>query len=172
MGNWGSYPGQGGQDAYDAARTRAAQKSDAQGADNMQALQRRYAAIGGLNSGAAIQAQTQLQKQGAQDSAQTQAGIDLSQTQESNEKNFQNDMAGNQRAFQGQQAELGRGLEREKMAQQGSQFQASQGMEQQKLNQEQKAMNINQSMNEWQMKHSGGLLGGGGILGLGVGNGG
>lgn len=169
MANWGSYPGQGGQDPYDSARNRAAIKSDAQSADNMEAIKRRYAAIGAQGSGAAISAQTMAERNSAQDKAQTQSGIDLAQTQESNEKNFQSDMANNQRAFQGQQAQLGRDIETQKMGQQNTQFGEQMTMEQKKLDQEERAMKINASMNEWSQKHSGGVLGGGGFLGTGIG---
>lgn len=69
-------------DQFDLQRKRAEQQVGAQTQNQQEALKRRFAAAGALNSGAAIQQQNLASEQGAQNLNQVNEGINAQQNQE------------------------------------------------------------------------------------------
>lgn len=186
---------------YDAIRSQTQRTLNAQGQGAQDAIQRRFARMGNLNSGAYVKA-AQLQDQ---TTAQTTAdalnriGFEESQArrglqQAEDAKVFQSTEALAGRNFQGQQATLGRNFEALQAAaarnaqaelqtnlfnaQQANQFNQWQFEADTKLDamdlaikqQQQAAAEaaFNAAMATYQAEHSGGLLGAGGVLGLGL----
>lgn len=179
-----AYGGQsGGQDPYAYQRNLAQQRASGQQQSNFDALQRRFAANGGMNSGAAIQAEQNANRDTQQNLENTQGSISQQQGQNTIEQQQRQAMLGQQQAFAGQQT----GLERQQqesqfgrsLGQQASQFQQELPLKQKALDLEAKqqgmdlqAMTFNEGLAQWQQSHSGGLLGAGGFLGTGFGSGG
>lgn len=165
---------------YDTLRSRAVQQNSVQRNQGLEALQRRYAAMGNLNSGSNIEQINNLNRQSGEDLQNELGQINLGEQEGANQRNFQREMqqggqafqakqADIQRQFQGEQAGLQRGLQ-EKLANMENATKARQlDLEFQNSDLERQAMLFNQDMAGWQREHSGGLLGGGGFLGTGLG---
>lgn len=171
-----------GADPYATQRTQATNAAQGAGQQSMDAISRRYAAMGNLNSGSYTSA---LQDAGDQTQKATEGAISGINSQE-NAANIQNQQF---QQAQGQQAgEFGQQLAQQgsqfgqsqnqqlgefqgSQAQQASQFGTSSELQQQSLNNDAAANAINASLGQYQQQHSGGLLGGGGMLGTGLFNG-
>lgn len=171
---------------YDVLRSRARQQSDANRGQSLEALQRRYAAMGNLNSGSAIKQEQELNRQSGEDLENQLGNINLQEQEGANQRNFQrsmmNEQLSKQQEFQGKQNELARQFQgtqneaerslREKLANLENTARMRQlDLEFQNSDLERQAMYFNQDMQNWQKVHSGGLLGGGGFLGTGFGAG-
>jgi hypothetical protein len=99
---------------FEAARTRATQRATADLQQNQDALKRRFAALGGLNSGAAIKQQQLLQERSQQQREEAIQGIDAAEAdRHENQVNrdFQAGEAEKQRGFQREQAGIDRGFQ-------------------------------------------------------------
>jgi hypothetical protein len=150
--------------AYQGMRNQAQQDAGNAQAQNLDAITRRFAAMGNQNSGANIQA---MQNAGRDAAQQSQDQIGKINMQEQNVAD-QGLMQHNQ--LQEQNSEFTQG-----QAQQESQFEKQLPLEARKLDLEASqqgldsaANAINANMGQWQQKHSGGLLGGGGFMGSGL----
>lgn len=147
----------GGGDPYEYMRQRATQDANNSQAGALDAMTRKMAAQGNLNSGSYIKGIEELNRQAQQQGQDARGKIDLAETQ-------------------GALPYAQMGLQREQMGQQESQFAREMPLKSRQLDLEanQQALDahandINQALGEWQNSHSGGLLGGGGFLGLGMG---
>lgn len=164
---------------YDVVRQRSNQKYDQQKQQGNEALQRRFAAMGALNSGAALKAE-QLNNQQVDEAKDMAArDIDLQEQEGANQRNFASQEAEKARQFQGQQNQLqrdmgSRELDLRKYLGELEQSNTAKRLDLELKNSdlEREAMYFNQDMANWEKKHSGGLLGAGGFLGTGIGNGG
>lgn len=156
--------GQGG-DPYEGMRNKAVQNAGNAQSQNMDAITRRYAAMGNLNSGSYAQAQTDANRNAQQDSQDQISNINLAEQQGSLPYAQMKQQQGQFEAGQGQQASQFA----QSLAQSGEL-----GNRQLDIQQNQQAMDqatnaLNYSLAGYQQTHSGGLLGGGGFLGMGMG---
>lgn len=180
----------GGQDPYNYQRNLATQRAAGAKAQNTDALQRRFAANGMSNSGAAITAQTNSDRDVQQNLENTEGNIGMEEAKSAIP--FQ--LLDKQQEFQGQQAHLsraqqesqfGRGLSEqksefgEKLGEQKSEFSQEMPLKTRALDLQSSqqgldatAMEFNENLAKYQQGHSGGLLGAGGLLGTGLGTGG
>lgn len=158
---------------FEQARNLTSQSLNAQKQGSDDAMQRRFAAMGNLNSGAYIKAAQVGDQQANESRGNAMAGIGMQEAQtrrglqqQEAQKEFQsgeqakmyNAQAGNQ--FQ----QFKTGLSADSMGKVASLDLAYKGMQQQAADDAYQAR-----MNEYQAKHSGGLFGAGGFLGVGVG---
>lgn len=100
---------------YDAMRSRLSQRSNADVGQQQDAMQRRFASQGGLNSGAAIKQQQLIAEAGAQNREQAMEGVNSQESAErrrlqeaESQKEFQSQEAATGRQFQSQEALAGR----------------------------------------------------------------
>jgi hypothetical protein len=163
---------------FEAARTRATQRATADLQQNQDALKRRFAALGGLNSGAAIKQQQLLQERSQQQREEAIQGIDAAEA----DRDLQQREAQTQREFTGAEAEKQRGFQREQAGiDRGFQDRMFNFDKESKLKQMDLAFKqfklqkdeseFNKRLERYKAGHSGGLFGGGGFLGLGIGAG-
>lgn len=103
---------------FDAMRRRLEQRFTGQAQQGQDAIQRKLASLGNLNSGAAIKLQQQNQEQVGQQREDALAGIEAQEAQQ----NFQVAEAQKGREFQGMEAQKGRDF-------QGGQFDKSFGLD-------------------------------------------
>ncbi len=99
---------------FDLARQRASQRSQADLQQNQDALQRRFAAMGALNSGAAIKQQQLAQERAQQQREEAMSGIDATEADRHENqinRDFQAGEAEKQRGFQREQSGLDRGFQ-------------------------------------------------------------
>ena len=115
---------------YDAMRARLTQRSNADVGQQQDAMQRRFASQGGLNSGAAIKQQQLVAEAGAQNREQAMEGVNSQESAErrrlqeaESQKEFQSQEAATGRQFQSQEAATGRQFQ-SKEAQVGRDFAA------------------------------------------------
>jgi hypothetical protein len=104
---------------YDAMRSRLGQRVNADTQQQQDAMQRRFAAQGGLNSGAAIKQQQLVAEAGAQNREQAMEGINSQESAERRrmqeaeaQKEFQSQEAGAQRQFAASESQLGRDFQK------------------------------------------------------------
>jgi hypothetical protein len=142
------------------------------------ALQRRLAALGNLNSGAGIKQVENLDSDLARQEADANLNLSTQQAQSEEAKGFQASQAAQGRNFAREQYNAGIPFQfgqfqfdaQSKMAQlglQGAQF----GMSQDAFDWQKQIDEYNKKLGAYQAGHSGGLLGGGGFLGTGIGAG-
>lgn len=100
---------------FDLARKRAEQRSTADAQKSTDAIQRRFASLGSLNSGSAIKAQQQAQEQAAAQREDTMEGIAAAEAQDKAQKadkqadrDFAAQQAATDRGFQAEQSRIGR----------------------------------------------------------------
>lgn len=176
-----------GQDPYDALRKKAVTDAGAAGQQGMDAITRRYAAMGNLNSGSYAQSLKDSGRQTQQDQETALGSINQQQVQDSlpfKQQEIQNTFQGGQNAAQlaQQQSQFTSGQAQQQgqftqsQGQQASQFGQTLPLQQRQLDLEQsqqgldeQANEINQELGDYQNKHSGGFLGGGGTFGAGAG---
>ncbi len=156
---------------FDAMRRRTEQRATADTQTGVDALTRRLAAAGVLNSGAGIKALKQAQDQGAQAKQDAVQGVEfqgnqaLRQEQEAvKQRNFVRDQADAEAAFQDK---VFRADQSSRIFQLGQNLD-SLSLQKLQLNLAQEESRFNQKMAEWEKQHTGGLFGGGGFLGLGI----
>lgn len=139
---------------------------------NLEAMQRRFAASGNLNSGAAIRAQDVAAREADQQTADQLANVDLQAAQELqrrkegdlarkeavSQRNLQRDMTNQSMAFQDKMSKFDAGS---KLAQ------LDLGFDQFAL--QKTESEFNKAAQRHAARNSGGLFGGGGFLGLGIG---
>jgi hypothetical protein len=161
-----------GGSGYDYLRKQATDRSQQEGSDNMDALNRRFASMGMQNSGSQIKAQEENQRQ---TSANTENAVGAVNVAEQGQ-GMQAAESQKQRELVAHEGEAGRAIQTKSLEQEGSQFQQSLPLQKKALDNQaeqmgldREAMYFNESMGQWQQKHSGGLLGGGGFLGSGIG---
>lgn len=165
---------------FNVARDRAKQSAGAAAVQGGDAINRRFAAMGNLNSGAALKAAENVRNEAAaqeqnalaQINAQEQAvrfdvdqanlNRDLQRQENVAQRNFQRDLKNLDQAFQ------------EKVFSFDSQSKLAQldiGLNESMIKNtlEQDAQEFNKRMEGYKAKNSGGLLGGGGLLGTGIG---
>lgn len=147
---------------FDTMRQQTSQALSKQNSTNQDALQRRFAAMGNMNSGAYVKA-GQIQDQGNQET--TANAMNTIGSQEAAERtNLQN--MENQKEFQsgetGRQLGMQSQVENYQLPMQGEGQLAG-------LNQNASDSEFNRRQQRYKAGHSGGLLGGGGFLGTGVG---
>lgn len=154
-----------------AQRTEQSYNKNAQGSN--EALQRRFAAMGGLNSGAYIK-QAEIQQQQNQE-AKSNAMNDLGAKfagQESERAYQSGEQAKNFNASATNQTnQFNAGLARQGQMDQieGQSKIAALEAQQQQMEQGANESEFNAAMQQYQAKHSGGFLGAGGFLGTGMG---
>lgn len=157
-----------GQDPYNQIKQQAVNSAQAAGQQGLDAITRRYAAMGNLNSGsyANAEAQNSRDTQSATENALGNIGLG------EQAQNIQQNQFGQQLGQQG--SEFG-----QQLGQQASQFAQTLPLQQQSLDLEAKqqgldaqANDINASLGQQQLSRTGGLFGGGGFLGTGIGGGG
>ncbi len=160
-----------GNDPYAAQKNKAVQTAQAAGSNGMDAITRRYAAMGGLNSGSYAQATADNARKTQQDQEGAVGDINAQEVQ--NSLPFKQQEIQNQ--FQGGQADKQLGFQQSQLAQQESQFGRTLPLQSRQLDLEasqqhldHEANMINQELGQYQNAHSGGLFGGGGFLGLGI----
>ncbi len=158
---------------YDIARTQENQSLNSTAQGNSDAMQRRFAAMGNLNSGAYIKASQVGDQQANEAKANAMAGINMQEAgartslqQNEANKEFQSGEstkqfnAGQSNQFQQFNANLGS----ENASKVSSLDLAYKSAQQQAADDQYQA-----AMNGYQAMHSGGLLGSGGFLGTGIG---
>lgn len=171
MADYGTGPTVGTASPYDVLRKRAEQRVTAGGQEAVEAMKRRYAAMGNLNSGSAIRSEQIQNNENQQQKEQAIGAIDLGEAQEGSQKNFAANESEKARSFTAGQAALER-------AQRGDQFGAQLELERQKQNYAQTSGDrqyeldkattaFNSDLANFQKGHTGGFFGGGGFLGLG-----
>lgn len=106
---------------YDLARQRASDSANQSAQSNNDAIRRRFASLGNLNSGAAIKQQQIAQDQANQDKTQQIASIDAAQAGEQSQRDFANQQMKAQQDFQAGQSGLDR-AQQEKLQNQGFAF--------------------------------------------------
>lgn len=157
-----------GQDPYQGAKNQAVQTAGNAQSQNMDAISRRFAAMGNLNSGAYVQAQTDANR-GAQQDAQNQiSNINVAEQQGA----VPYAQIQSQEGMQGQQLGQQQGQYEQSLGEQQTEFNKNYQLAQNQQAMDSAANALNGSLSQWQQQHSGGLLGSGGFLGLGIGNGG
>lgn len=154
---------------YDSVRDQAKQTSNTQNQGSQEALQRRFAAMGGLNSGSYIKASQMQDQSTAQNLNSSLNNIGFQEAQQRRQLQTQE----GQKAYQSQEAVKGRN------AQLGAQYQLA-GLEGQskmasldlgykQAQQEAAGDQYTAALNSYQALHTGGLLGSGGFVGTGIG---
>lgn len=165
---------------FDVMREQANTQANQNSSQKSDALQRRYASMGMLNSGAAADEANVQDQQNAQDKANTNLSIGAEQAQtvtglqsQEGQKEFQSGEALSGRNFQGQMQNQGENLQANQFNTQAQQqFQQAQMGDSLAVNQMQESAaeaQYNAAMNAYTAKHTGGLLGSGGMLGTGIG---
>lgn len=164
-----------GQNPFDLQRQRITQQANAANQANQDALQRRFAAMGALNTGAALKAQQQAQIQGQQQTQDQLAGVDQAQAQQAYQeaqaqkaRDFEAGQALAGRQFQGSQADIDRAIAKENFA---KQFGLQSEMQHRAQDLAESESAFNRRLARYQAGTSGGLMGGGGFLGMGIGAG-
>lgn len=160
---------------FDVARKRAGQAAVAAKQTQGDALKRRFAAMGALNSGSAIQAEQQSAQKVDEQLANQNEAIDAGQAQEEQRKaevqqgrDFQAGEAEKQRTFQAGQAGIDRAFQDKVFSfDSASKLRALDQMDRQ-FGLQKDESEFNKRMAEEQAKKTGGLFGGGGFLGLGL----
>lgn len=165
---------------YDLMRKRVASQTNGADSGEQDALQRRYAAAGMINSGSYAK-QQQLQEEAALNRRQEALGqVDMAEAQErsrlgeaEDQRSFQSNEAQKNRDFQGKQFDQEFGFKRESFDKQFD-FDKSYKMqaldlEHQKLDEERRTNSFSMQLAKYQQYHSGGLFGAGGFLGTGIG---
>lgn len=152
-----------GQSPYDALRKKAIDDGGNATSQGMDAITRRYAAMGNINSGAYTKAQEDVTRDANKTTQDSLANIGIAEQQQ----------ALPQAQFQEAKSEYGQNL-----AEQKSEFSQSNQNQTRALDLQQKQQQLDQATNDlnagfakYQQSHSGGLLGGGGFLGTGIGAG-
>lgn len=194
---------------YDYLRNKANEQINQASSAAQDAIQRRFASMGALNSGAAIKSQQLQQENTDKQKADTLQGIGFQEAQarralenEEAQKEYQSQEALKGRKFSADEASLGRRFSADQ-AKQARNFEAQQqvlqrnmqreffnadqqfkndvfkfesgtkiqGLEQawQQFELDKENTDYNKEQNEWTKRHSGGLFGAGGFLGLGFG---
>lgn len=148
-------PVQQNADAYNKLRTQATQNAGNNAAQGTDAIQRRFAAMGGQNSGANIQAIGDLNRGTSQGLNDTLANIGV-QEQGANLQAGQLGVAQKAQAAQESQFRDTLPLQQQQMT-----------LQQQELASSQHANDVNEALGRQQLRQSGGLFGGGGFAGLG-----
>lgn len=165
---------------YDAARTRALQGVNNQNASSQDAIKRRYAATGNLNTGA-YQKAAQIQDDSSNQAKDNVTGqLNLEQAKTNRDLSFKEGEAEKGRAFSSGEAQKQRDF-------QGTQFNTEmdfkkgvqafdQSAKLRQLDQMDKEFSLKQDESEFNKRaekykagQSGGLFGGGGFLGTGIG---
>lgn len=165
---------------YDLARASQSQSNAADTSTANDALSRKFAALGGGPTGAAIKAQTNQSTQLENSNDQAMAGINeqeagqLSQMQQQDSLvNAQNEQqAGEFNASNSQQAQqfntqMGQTYQQFGFSANSQIAQLDSSMNQQA--QDAATTAFNENLQQYQAEHSGGLLGAGGLLGTGIG---
>lgn len=167
-----------GASPYDVARNRANQRATASGQQGLEAIQRRYAAMGNLNSGAAIRTE-QLQNQNNEAQKEDSLrSIDAQELSENTGRNYQANQQELARGFQANEAQKARDLQSNQFGQRMTfeQSQAKQAQEnylkdyelkKQQMSEDAQSNAFNKDLANYQKGHTGGFFGGGGFLGLG-----
>ncbi len=170
---------QGTNSPFDYLRNKATADAGNQESQGLDALTRRYAAMGNLNSGSytkAIQANSTATQERNQDA---QGKIDVAENAQAlpyAQLAAQKEQFGQQLGFEGKKLDQAASQFGQQQAQQESQFGRELPMKSRQLDLEasqqamdQRANDINADMGKYQMQHSGGLFGGGGFIGSGLG---
>lgn len=177
---------QGSGSPYDYLRNKATQDAGNQQAQGLDAITRRYAAMGNLNSGAYTKAIEDNSRTAANASQNAQGQIDMAENAQAlpyAQLAQQGSQFSQSLSAQLSEAEKTRGQQESQygrtLGEQQSEFGQEMPLKQQQLdlearqqNIDKEANNINERLGTYQAHHSGGLLGGGGFLGSGLGNGG
>lgn len=183
---------------FDYLRNKTNQQFNSQGQAAQDAMTRRFASMGALNSGAYQKQATNMDQQLSQQRSDALEGIGVQEAaqrrtlqQQEDQKAFQSNEALMGRQFTGEQSQLQRSQQTNLFnAQTQNQFQQFQfdagsklaqldmasnqfgqqfGLQQQQFEHQKKIDEFNQKMGKYQAGHSGGLFGAGGFLGLGIG---
>lgn len=167
--------GNSGADPYEGIRNRAVQDAGNMQSQNIDAITRRYAAMGNLNSGSYVKALQEAGRQAAQQGQDQVANINLAEQQGALPYAQLEQERANQ-AQQERQFGAQYGLSQAQLSEQSRQFGKELPLKAQQLDLEANQQHLdelanimNRDLAEEQMSRSGGLLGGGGFLGLGVG---
>lgn len=159
------------QKRFDQQRTQVGQRVSAARQQNQDALKRRFAAIGGLNSGAAIKQQQLADDTANQQREQGMAAVNDLEAQAREvqvNRDFQSGEAQKQRDFQSKQSDIDRQFQ-DKVFQFDKESKLKQlDLQSQDLALRRDENEFNKRMAQLQADRSGGLFGGGGFLGLGL----
>jgi hypothetical protein len=165
---------------FQVMRERVGQEIGAQAQQNQDALKRRFAALGGLNTGSAIKAQQSAQQQGNEMRSRAMREIDAQeadqdfQRQEARDvmkaqQDFQAGEAGKQRDFQASQGGLDRAFQERVFAFDSASKLRQLDLAERDFRLREDESEFNKRMAKWQASNSGGFFGAGGFLGLGIG---
>jgi hypothetical protein len=153
---------------FDVARRRLDQQSASNKQESTDAIQRRFAALGGLNSGSSLKAQQMAQdqadsqKQNQMDSINAAEADDAARKQEAQtQRDFASAEAEKQRGFQKEQSGIDRAFQDKVFS-----FDSSSKLKQLDMMGQELAMK--NKATQHQIETTGGLFGGGGFLGLGI----
>ena len=154
--------------AYEKIRNDVISQNSTAKSDAMGALERKFAAIGNLNSGSYIKQSQILDDKYQQNASKALSDAELGFQQQESAKEFQSQQAYDQRAYgasaQGRQEQIALGQQgfdnQTKLRQLDLALYASQQNAQDSA--------FNAEMAKYQAEHSGGLFGSGGFLGLGL----
>lgn len=156
------FGGPAGADPYNALRNQATEQAGNDQAQGLDAIQRRFAAMGQLNSGANIKAQEELNRQSTDAKQNAIGNINVAEQQQA--------LPYAQLQQQGQEFGSSQDLAQQQLGEQSNEFGANLQLGQNQQDLDTAANNINASLGAFQANHSGGLFGGGGILGFGIGD--
>lgn len=157
---------------YEGIKQAVSNRANAAKQGNLEAMQRRFAASGNLNSGAAMKAQDVAAREADQQAADQLANVDLqaaSELQRRKEgdlarkdavagRNLQRDMTNQSMAFQDKMSKFDAGSKLAQLDIGFDQFALQRGESE-----------FNKAQARHSARNSGGLFGGGGFLGLGIG---
>lgn len=152
-----------GANPFAVQREQAATRIKANAQGGQEALKRRFAAAGNLNSGAAVKAQQMAENEANRQIEDANKSIDVNEAQQ----NYQQGEAQKQRDFQAGQANIDRGFQ-EKVFNFDSKSKLRQlDLADKDFELRKDESKFNKMVAQDQMNKTGGLFGGGGFLGLG-----
>lgn len=156
---------------FESVRQAMGSRANAAKQGNLEAMQRRFAATGSLNSGAAIKSQQVASEASDRAAADQMSGVDMQEATERQRRNelgaaqdMQREDAVNQRNFQREMTNASMAMQ-DKMSKFDAQSKLSQ------LDLQMNESEFNKAAERRKAGTTGGLLGGGGFLGLGIGAG-
>lgn len=157
---------------FGAMRARVQQRAQAEGQSQANAMKRRLAATGTLNSGGGIRAVQQVQDSAARRTEDAIQGVDAQEAEQrtamdeaAKGRNFQRETFNANQAFQEKSFRADNAV---KFAGLESQIDAM-DLQRLQLKLQQEESSFNQRLARWQAGKTGGLFGGGGFLGTGIG---
>lgn len=151
---------------FEALRQRQQNRQQAQVGTADDALKRRFASMGAMNSGAMVKAQQNMLDNSARQNEEATQGIDFAEAQESSRQEERGQDVG----FRGEQFQFQKDEAGANRKMQESQFDRNYALQEAQMNMDSQAQNFNMGMAKDAQKQAGkgivgSILGGGGVLG-------